>query len=99
VPTEAVTYGTNAAGSGLRAYAKNVTQITVLGTDFTNDRGMENAVLSPVQKADFWRVRIAWPNGAVHFVGRFASEKEADKWIASHAWWAKYKIPARRSWE
>ena len=55
---------------------------------------MENdAILSPVQRAVVWRVQIVWPNGTVQHVGPFASEKEAAKWIAGHAWWAKNKIP------
>ena len=38
-------------------------------------------LLSPVRKGEIWRVQIVWPNGTVHHVGKFASEKEAAKWI------------------
>jgi hypothetical protein len=31
-------------------------------------------------------VRIAWPNGAVHHFGKFASEKDAMAWITAHPW-------------
>jgi len=41
-------------------------------------------LLSPVRKGKIWRVRIVWPNGTVHHVGKFASEKEAAKWILAH---------------
>jgi hypothetical protein len=37
-------------------------------------------------------VQIVWPNGQVHYFGRFASEKEAAEWISTHKWWAAYKI-------
>ena len=49
-------------------------------------------VLLPVHEGDVWRVQIVWPNGLVHYIGRFTTEKEASKWIANHAWWAKNKI-------
>jgi hypothetical protein len=49
-------------------------------------------VLLPVQEGDVWRVQIVWPNGQVHYFGRFASEKEAAEWISTHKWWAAYKI-------
>jgi len=45
--------------------------------------------LSPVQQADIWRVRIAWPNRAVHYFGKFTAEKDATAWINAHAWLAK----------
>ena len=41
--------------------------------------------LSPVQERGFWRVRIVWPNGRVHLVGKFTSEKDAIEWIEAHA--------------
>jgi hypothetical protein len=40
--------------------------------------------LSPVQEGSIWRVRITWPNRAVHFVGKFTSEKDAVAWIEAH---------------
>jgi hypothetical protein len=43
-----------------------------------------SALLSPVQKGDIWRVKIVWPNRAVHFVGKFTSEKDALRWINAH---------------
>jgi hypothetical protein len=45
--------------------------------------------LSPAQTDGIWRVRIAWPNGAVHFVGKFTSEKDAIAWIEAHPWLTK----------
>jgi len=43
-------------------------------------------VLLPVQAGDVWRVQIIWPNGSVHYFGRFAAKKAAVDWIAAHAW-------------
>jgi hypothetical protein len=41
--------------------------------------------LSPVvQEGGIWRVRIAWPNAAVRFFGKFTSEKDAIAWIEAH---------------
>src|SRR3974377_197976 len=45
-----------------------------------------STVLSPVQKGRRWRVQITQPDGSVHYFGRFASEKRALEWIATHAW-------------
>jgi hypothetical protein len=42
------------------------------------------AQLSPVQEGDIWRVRIAWPNRAVHYFGKFTSEQDAIDWINAH---------------
>jgi hypothetical protein len=33
-----------------------------------------SALLSPVQDGKIWRVKIVWPNGTVHYFGRFTSE-------------------------
>jgi hypothetical protein len=47
--------------------------------------GGGRTVLSPVMAAGgIWRVRITWPNGAVRCFGKFASKKDAIKWIAAH---------------
>lgn len=46
----------------------------------------ESTVLSSFQENGVWRVRIEWPNGAVHYFGSFSSEKEAAQWIDDHAW-------------
>jgi hypothetical protein len=54
----------------------------------------ERTVLSSVQEGDVWRVRIAWPNGAVHYFGSFLTEKDATQWIDAHAW---LTIPATRN--
>jgi hypothetical protein len=43
-------------------------------------------VLSAVHAGNIWRVQIAWPNGSVHYFGRFPSEKGAHAWINAHAW-------------
>jgi hypothetical protein len=31
-----------------------------------------------------WRVEIVWPNGAVHYFGKFVSKEDAVDWIAAH---------------
>jgi hypothetical protein len=43
------------------------------------------ALLLPVQVGDIWRVRIAWPNGAVHYFGKFTSERDAIDWVNAHS--------------
>jgi hypothetical protein len=42
------------------------------------------AQLSPVQKDGIWRVKIVWPNRAVHYFGKFTSERDAIDWINAH---------------
>jgi hypothetical protein len=37
-------------------------------------------------RGNIWRVQIVWPNGSVHYFGRFSSKKGAHEWIISHAW-------------
>ena len=39
-----------------------------------------------MQVGDIWRVQIVWPNGSVHYFGRFASKASAVEWISAHAW-------------
>jgi hypothetical protein len=56
----------------------------------------ERTVLSSVQEGDVWRVRIEWPNGAVHYFGSFASENDAIQWIDAHAW---LTLPTRNTSE
>jgi hypothetical protein len=51
-------------------------------------------LLSPVSKGEIWRVQIVWPNGAVRHVGKFASEKEATKWILTHP---RLTMPAKEN--
>ena len=43
-----------------------------------------SALLSPVQEGDIWRVKIVWPNRAVHHFGKFTSERDATAWISAH---------------
>jgi hypothetical protein len=43
-----------------------------------------STLLSPVQDGKIWRVKIVWPNGAVHHVGKFTSEWDATDWINAH---------------
>jgi uncharacterized protein (DUF2384 family) len=43
-----------------------------------------SALLSPVQKGRIWRVKIVWPNRAVHYFGKFTSERDAIDWINAH---------------
>jgi len=49
-------------------------------------------VLSAVQKGQFWRVRIAWPNGNINHFGKFTSEKDASDWIIAHPWLAERQV-------
>jgi hypothetical protein len=46
--------------------------------------GQTGTVLSPILRGDFWRVLIKWPNGGVHHVGKFGTEREAIAWINRH---------------
>ena len=43
-----------------------------------------SALLSPVQEDDIWRVRIVWPNRAVHHFGKFISEQDAIDCFNAH---------------
>ena len=43
-----------------------------------------SALLSPVQDGKIWRVKIVWPNRAVHHFGKFTSENDAIDWINAH---------------
>jgi hypothetical protein len=45
-----------------------------------------STVLLPVQVGQIWRVQIVWPNGAVHYFGKFARQQDAANWISSHSW-------------
>jgi hypothetical protein len=45
-----------------------------------------HTILLPVKAGNAWRVQIVWPNGSVHYFGRFASERDAANWIKSHSW-------------
>jgi hypothetical protein len=40
--------------------------------------------VTPVAKANYWLVTIAWPNETLHFVGKFQTKAEAEKWIERH---------------
>jgi hypothetical protein len=52
-------------------------------------------VLSSVQEGPIWRVRIAWPNGIVHYFGKFTSEKDACDWISARPWLAERQAEPR----
>jgi hypothetical protein len=43
-------------------------------------------VLLAVQEGDVWRVQITWPNGSLHYFGKFTSKKDAIGWITAHSW-------------
>jgi hypothetical protein len=43
-----------------------------------------SALLSAVQVGKIWRVKIVWPNRAVHHFGKFTSERDAIDWINAH---------------
>jgi hypothetical protein len=51
-------------------------------------------LLSPARRGKIWRVQIGWPNGMVRHVGKFASEKEAAKWILAHP---RLTVPAKEN--
>jgi hypothetical protein len=42
--------------------------------------------LTAVQGWDYWRVKMAWPDSTPRYFGKFASNAEAEKWIAEHHW-------------
>jgi hypothetical protein len=42
-------------------------------------------VLLPVREGEIWRVKIVWPNGAVHHFGKFISNEDAVDWITAHS--------------
>ena len=42
--------------------------------------------LFAVEEGRDWRVQIVWPNGSVHYFGRFTSKKDALNWVAAHQW-------------
>jgi hypothetical protein len=42
------------------------------------------AILSSAKVGSIWQVRIAWPNGAVHYFGKFTAEQDAIDWINAH---------------
>jgi hypothetical protein len=42
-------------------------------------------VLLPVREGEIWRVKIVWPNGAVHHFGKFVSKEDAVDWITAHS--------------
>ena len=48
--------------------------------------GTGRTVLFAVQEGEIWRVQIAWPNGALHYFGKFTSKQDAIDWIAAHSW-------------
>jgi hypothetical protein len=48
-----------------------------------------SALLSPAQEDDIWRVKIVWPNRAVHYFGKFTSEQDAIDWINAHSYLTK----------
>lgn len=43
-------------------------------------------VLLAVREGRIWRVQIVWPNGSVHYFGKFNFEQEARAWVGAHAW-------------
>jgi hypothetical protein len=45
---------------------------------------MGRTQLTVVERNGFLTVGITWPNGAKHYVGRYAARREAEKWIAEH---------------
>jgi hypothetical protein len=43
-----------------------------------------SSVIAGGASGPIWRVEIVWPNGAVHYVEKFTSEKDAVSWINAH---------------
>ena len=54
--------------------------------------GMERTQLTSVERNGHWTVRLTWPNGSIHYVGRYAGRREADRWIAEHRWMTAERI-------
>jgi hypothetical protein len=53
-------------------------------TDLLAFMGDVHTLLLPVQEGEIWRVQIVWPNGAVHYFGKFTSERDATDQINAH---------------
>jgi hypothetical protein len=53
---------------------------------------MARTQLTSVKRNGHWAVRLAWPNGSIHYVGRYADRREANKWIAEHRWMTAERI-------
>ena len=51
---------------------------------------MGGVKLTAVQRWDYWRVKMAWPNRTPRFFGKFDSQAEAEKWIADHRWLTRH---------
>jgi hypothetical protein len=49
-------------------------------------------VLTPAAEAEYWRVKLAWPNKTPHFFGKFQTKEEAEHWIAEHHWMSKQHL-------
>jgi hypothetical protein len=54
--------------------------------------GRRRTQLTAIERDGHWTVGITWPNGAKHYVGRYAERREADKWIAEHGWMTAERI-------
>ena len=64
--------------------------------DFKHIVGMgRRTELTAIERDGHWTVRVIWPNGASHHVGRYADRREADKWIAEHRWMTAERIEER----
>jgi hypothetical protein len=53
---------------------------------------MDQTQLTAVERNGHWAVRISWPNGASHHLGKFTSEREASQWIKQHRWLTAKRI-------
>ena len=53
---------------------------------------MARTQLTSIERNGHWTVRIAWPNGATHYFGRYVERREADKWIAEHRWMTAKRV-------
>jgi hypothetical protein len=52
--------------------------VRLVSSRWTDHSCVKSALLSPVVQADgIWRVKIVWPNRAVHHFGKFISERDA----------------------
>ena len=69
---EVIARGVTARGKGLSDLARRIILASM------------SALLSPMQDGTIWRVKIVWPNRAVHHFGKFTSEQDAIDWIDAH---------------
>ena len=70
------------AGPSVSAQAQGLSHLA--GRIILAFMGDVHTLLLPVQEGRIWRVQIVWPNGAVHYFGKFTSKRDATAWINAH---------------